>query len=208
MFTKTVVFDNTEYTFPLLTLQKYLAIAATRDDNNQEAFKHLLIEALNQVTPTPVGKTTCEYLLIRILESSISQSSPKILYKCKDCGKTHVIPINFNTITTTHQKQYEYVIKGIKIVFNEPAIFNDDNVAKTLITSISHIETKDETIAFNDMSDDEIASLFSIISEDDIVKIKTMLLEPKMHLIIPVKCECGSTHQETYSGFKEIVELT
>lgn len=177
MFTCTY-FDR-EFKFEPMTIREYLQMMVLRDENPDE-FKTFIKSLLYTHFGFLPRKALAEFLLIHLIGKSVNEQ----------------VPVDLDKIILT---KIDNIIKDFgkfKIEFTDPEFFSDDNVASMVTSCIDKVYVEDQVLSIDDLSNEELATVFSVIDEAIIDEIKTHFKQPS----IVLRTKDG----KTLTGFKEI----
>lgn len=177
MFTCTY-FDR-EFKFEPMTIREYLQMTVLRDENPDE-FKTFIKSLLYTHFRFLPRKALAEFLLVHLVGKSVNEQ----------------VPVNLDKIILT---KIDNIIKDFgkfKIEFTDPELFSDDNVASMVTSCIDKVYVEDQVLSIDDLSNEELATVFSVIDEAIIDEVKTHFKQPSMAL--------HTKDGKTLTGFKEI----
>ena len=177
MFTCTY-FDR-EFTFEPMTIREYLKMMVLRDENPDE-FKTFIKGLLYTHFGFQPRKALAEFLLVHLIGKSVNEQ-PTI-----DLDK--IILTKIDNTTKDFGK--------FKVEFTNPELFSDDNAALFVASCIDKIYVEDQVLSVDELSDEELSTVFSVIDENIISEIKTHFSQPSM--VLPLK------DGKVLSGFSEI----
>lgn len=177
MFTCTY-FDK-EFTFEPMTIREYLKMMVLRDESPEE-FKTFIKGLLYTHFGFLPRKALAEFLLVHLIGKSVNEQ-PTI-----DLDK--IILTKIDNITKDFGK--------FKVEFTNPELFSDDNAALFVASCIDKIYVEDQVLSIDDLSNEELATVFSVIDESVIDEVKTHFSQHGM--ILPTK------DGKVLSGFSEI----
>lgn len=187
------------------TLEQYLnLINAKLNKTIEPTIKQLINDCTNAMG---LNKQESELLIIHLWAHSLGEVNKETTWKCA-CG--HETPTHINLLHSQIDEPdtLEYTIRDIKLALRYPDIFDDSNVGQMIAKCITGIYANGEHINIDDLTDKEIDDLYSIISEDDIIALKEMLLKPSVYLAVPIKCgHCGASHVQVIKGLREFFEI-
>lgn len=179
MFTCTY-FDK-EFAFEPMTIREYLQMMVLRDENPEE-FKTFIKGLLYTHFGFLPRKPLAEFLLVHLVGKSVNEQ----------------VPINLDKIIPT---KIDNIIKDFgkfKVEFTNPELFSDDNAAIFVASCIDKIYVADQVLTIDELSDEELSTVFSVIDEHVISEVKMHFSQPSM--VLPLND--GSV----LTGFSEIYE--
>lgn len=183
------------------TLEEYIKLINAKIDGKIPSVVNELIK--NCTNARGLNRQESELLLIQLWAHSVGEVNHENIWICPE-GHETLTSINFTSAQIDDPEELWYPLANFKIKFKYPKLFEDTNIAQMIAASIEHIHVNGETILVEELNEREINDLYSAITEEDIVRIKDMLLKPTVYLAVPVKCkECGATHVEVIKGLKE-----
>lgn len=186
------------------TLEEYLQLIQAKSDGN---IPSKIKELINNCTDaTDLNRQESELLILKLWANSIGEVNHQASWVC-ECGNEIEVPINFTYAQIDSPEDLWYDLKNFKIKFKYPKIFDDSNIALMIAECIEYILVNNEQIYVEELNDQELNDLYSAITADDIVKIKEMLLKPKVSLSVPISCACGKSHIHTITGLKEFFKI-
>ena len=183
------------------TLEEYKELIDGKINGNIDEVVKRLIN--NCTSARNLNKQESELLLIQLWSHSLGEVNHENIWICPE-GHETLTPINFTSAQIDEPEELWYPLANFKLKLRYPKLFDDKNIAQMIATCIEYIYVNGETISIEDLNDKEIDDLYSAITEEDIIRIKNMLLKPTVYLAVPVKCQkCGATHVEVIKGLKE-----
>ena len=186
------------------TLEEYAnLIAAKKNGTIDECVKALLRECANA---SGLNKQESELLIVILWAHSIGEVNHEVTWNCT-CGRKIPVPLNYTHAQIDPPEDLWYDLKGFKIKFKYPNLFDDSDIPMMISKCIDYIVVGNEQIYFNDLNDAEIDDLYSAITTEDVVNIKNMLLKPQVQLAVPITCECGISHIHVIKGLKEFFKI-
>lgn len=187
------------------TLEQYRDLVTAKLNGNIESqVKALIAECSNA---KGLNRQETELLLVQLWAHSLGEVNHQNSWKCS-CDNE--IPVHINLLHTQIDDPEDlwYNLGNLRIKLRYPDIFEDKNVAQMIATSIESVFVNGENIAIEDLTEQEINDLYSIISEDDIIAIKELILKPTVYLAVPIKCDkCGASHVHVLRGLKDFFKL-
>lgn len=193
------------------TLEDYTKFLFARSSENSDLIKKWMSDILETNTNAKdLSKHESEILIVNLLAKSLNESDIYQEYVC-DCGNEFDVKIDISKIFTNYNDvsiDDLYLLNDFKLSLAWPKLFEDDNVAQMIVNSIKDIYVGDDCIPIDDLSELELNDLYSVITPEDMDKIKNILLSPTIQLAAPIVCpECGKNHVHTISKFKEFIRI-
>lgn len=187
------------------TLEEYLGlISAKKDGTLEETINNLILKCSNAKN---LNKQESELLIVNLWAHSMGKVNQENTWRCS-CGHETQTYINLLYTQIDDPDDLWLTIRGIKIKFRYPRIFEDKNTAHMIVSCIESVFVNGENIPVDDLTEEEINDLYAFITEEDIITIKDLLLKPTVQLSVPIKCEsCGASHVHTIRGLKEFFKL-
>lgn len=183
------------------TLEEYKQLIEAKMNGTTESTVNELIK--NCTSATGLNKQESELLLVKLWAHSVGEVNHENIWICPE-GHETLTSINFTSAQIDDPEELWYSLANFKIKFKYPKIFEDKHIGMMIVKCIEYIYVNGETISINDLNDRELDDLYSAISQEDIAKIRDMLLKPTVQLAVPVKCsKCGATHVEVIKGLRE-----
>jgi hypothetical protein len=170
--------------------------------------KDTVLELIKNCTNAKdLNRQESELLLVQLWSHSLGEVNHQNTWVCS-CGHEILTSINFTFTQIDEPEDLWYPLAGFRIKLRYPKLFEDENIAQMIASCIEHIHVNGEMISVDDLNDREIDDLYSAITEDDIIRIKELLLKPTVQLAVPIKCEkCGEQHVHVIKGLKEFFKL-
>ena len=186
------------------TLEEYIGLIAAKSNGTLSSAINELIK--NCTNAVGLNKQESELLVVKLWAHSIGEVNHEGSWNCT-CGRQIPVPLNYTHATIDAPEDLWYDLDAVRIKFKYPKLFDDSNIAKMISSCIEYVVVNGEQIYPNDLSEQEIEDLYSLITIEDITKIKDMLLKPTVQLSVPITCECGISHIHTIKGLKEFFEI-
>lgn len=187
------------------TLEEYRDLIKAKADGTIKEYVPELIK--NCTNARGLNRQESELLLVHLWANSLGEVSHQNTWVCS-CG--HEIPqsINLTFAQIDEPEDLWYSLGGFRIKLRYPNLFEDSNISMMIASCIQYIHVNGETISVDELNDKEIDDLYSAITEDDIARIKSLLLKPTVKLAVPIKCDkCGENHIHVIEGLKEFFKL-
>lgn len=202
--------NNKDISSRAFNLEEYLRLVTARStgyskDSNKELRD--IVYACSGIDVYDLPKSDAEYLIFMIWVNSVGEVNHEAEYRCS-CGQEMSLPMNFNHIQRDKERDYKKVIGNLTLHFKPPKVFGDDDEVFTFLDCLDYIIFDGEQIFSSDLSEEETKDLQSIITYDIIDEVCDYLLEPTIHLGIPVKCpKCGAYHVEEINTLDEFMRV-
>lgn len=183
------------------TLEEYKQLIEAKVNKTTEVtVKRLLEECTNA---RGLNRQESELLLVNLWAHSVGEVNHENTWVCPE-GHETLTSINFTSAQIDAPEELWYPLSNFKLKLRYPELFDDKNVAQMIATCIEYIYVNGEMISIDDLNDAEINDLYQAITEEDISRLKELLLKPTVYLAVPVKCkECGATHVEVIKGLAD-----
>lgn len=196
---------NDTYKCRYFTLDEYEKIILAKIENNlQEAIKNILHSCVEGYSDT-LSKTESELLLIKLWAHSLGEVNQEKEYIC-ECGKTHNVCINYNYITIPELSGFLYNTSNVKLKMRYPRLFEDTDRVEMVVSCIEGLILEDgQEIKIEDLSENELDDLYSILSKEVIDILKEELLKPEVVLGIPIDCECSPIKISGLAEFLKVI---
>lgn len=204
-YTFTVRLGDKEVNCRAFTLKEYLGLIGARATGTIESTVNNIIT--NCSNAKNLTKQEAELLLVNLWAHSLGEVNQEHTWNCS-CGHSFQVYMNLLHTQLDEQADPWYSFSGIKIKFRQPKLFDDKNIALMIASCIEAVFVNGESIPVEDLTEAEINDLYGLITEDDMINIKNLLVSPSIYLATPIKCpKCGTSHVHTIRGLKEFFEL-
>lgn len=190
-----------KYTVDAIEVGEYLEILnSVKNENVSSVVRQLMYDKFGMNFP----KHIAELLFIKLWSYSTGNVCIEEDYTL-ETGEVVKVPINMNFVTLSESKSEDdliFDISGNLIKFRYPKLFEDNDYVEMVLNCIESVSVNDAIIKVDELTEQEMNELVSMIDENIFNDICNMLLEPKIYLIYSIGDE-----NKILTGFRDIFNL-